>query len=165
MMTELILILRTIVSLSILELFQRSFMFCMHQMSSIGRFFTVTPRIDFKNGKILKNLLVVSSVLPKIDVAGNSGPCGGKRLFLEFYKLTKKTSIFKSKNLRKFITFTSLLIVIPKAQYILQNVINVGNNAMVVLKITSVIEATIIKLLTENLKSNLKPKIGFLRTL
>ena len=36
---------------------------------------------------------------------------------------------------------------------------------MVVLKITSVIEATIINLLTENLKSNLKPKIGFLRTL
>ena len=76
-------------------------MFYMHQMSSIGRFFTVTPRIDFKNGKILKNLLVVSSVLPKIDVAGNSGPCGGKRLFLEFYKLTNKNFNFKKQKSEK----------------------------------------------------------------
>ena len=40
--------------------------------------FTDIPRIGFKNSKSLKDHLV-RSVLPKIDVAGNSGPCSGKR--------------------------------------------------------------------------------------
>ena len=40
--------------------------------------FTDIPRIGFKNSKSLKDHLV-RSVLPKIDVAGNSGACSGKR--------------------------------------------------------------------------------------
>ena len=52
------------------------------------------PRIGFKYGKNLKDHLV-RSVLPKIDVAGNSGPCGGKRPPCELCKLMKKTSTFK----------------------------------------------------------------------
>ena len=40
--------------------------------------FTDIPRIGFKNGKSLKDHLVLS-VLPKIDVADNHGLCGGKR--------------------------------------------------------------------------------------
>ena len=40
--------------------------------------FTDIPRIGFKNGKSLKDHLV-RSVLPKIDVAGNSDPCGRKK--------------------------------------------------------------------------------------
>ena len=42
------------------------------------------PRIGFKNGKSLKNHLV-TSVLPKIDVAGNFGPSGGKNPLLVSY--------------------------------------------------------------------------------
>ena len=38
--------------------------------------FAEIPRIGFKIGKSLKGHLV-RSVLSKIDVAGNSGPCGG----------------------------------------------------------------------------------------
>ena len=52
--------------------------------------FTDIPRIAFKNGKSLKDHLV-RSVLPKIDVAGNSGPCGGKRPSCELCKLMKKS--------------------------------------------------------------------------
>ena len=59
--------------------------------------FTDIPGIYFKNGKILKDHLV-RSVLPKIDVAGNSGPCGGKRPPCELCKLMKKTSTFKKRN-------------------------------------------------------------------
>ena len=56
--------------------------------------FTDIPRTGFKNDKSLKDHLV-RSVLPKIDVAGNSGPCGGKRPPCESCKLMKKTSSFK----------------------------------------------------------------------
>ena len=42
------------------------------------KFFTDIPRIGLKNCKNLKDDLV-RSVLVKIDVAGNSGSCGGKR--------------------------------------------------------------------------------------
>ena len=42
---------------------------------------------------------MVRSVLPKTDVAGNSGLCGGKRPPCELYKLMKKTSTFKKRNL------------------------------------------------------------------
>ena len=59
--------------------------------------FTDIPRIGFKNGKSLKDHLV-RSVLPKIDEAGNSGPCGGKRPPCELCKLMKKTSTFKKRN-------------------------------------------------------------------
>ena len=59
--------------------------------------FTDAPRIGFKNGKGLKDTLV-RSVLPKIDVAGNFGPCGGKRPPCELYKVMKKTSTFKKRN-------------------------------------------------------------------
>ena len=56
--------------------------------------FTDIPRIGFKNGKCLKDHLV-RLVLPKIDVAANSGPCGGKKPPCELCKLMKKTSTFK----------------------------------------------------------------------
>ena len=59
--------------------------------------FTDIPRIFFKNGKSLKDHLV-RSVLSKIDVAGNSGPCSGKRPPCELCKLMKKTSTFKKRN-------------------------------------------------------------------
>ena len=59
--------------------------------------FTDIPRIDFKNGKSLKDHFV-RSVLPKIDVAGNSGPCGGKRPPCELCKLMKKSLTFKKLN-------------------------------------------------------------------
>ena len=59
--------------------------------------YTDIQRIGFKNGKSLKDHLV-RSVLPKIDVAGNSGPCSGKRSPCELSKLMKKTSIFKKQN-------------------------------------------------------------------
>ena len=39
--------------------------------------FTDIPRIGFKNGKSLKDHLG-RSVLTKVDVADNSGPCSGK---------------------------------------------------------------------------------------
>ena len=81
--------------------------------------FTDIPRIGFKNGKSLKDHLK-RSVLPKIDVAGNSGEI-----------------------LTKLITYTKHLIVIPKIQYILSNVINVGNNTLAVLKLSFVIGLTI----------------------
>ena len=58
------------------------------------KIFTDIPRIGFKNGKSFKDHLV-RSVLPKIDVAGNSGPCGGKRPPCELCKLMKKASTFK----------------------------------------------------------------------
>ena len=54
--------------------------------------FTDIPRIGLKNGKSLKDHLV-RSVLPKIDVAGNSGPCGGKRP-CELCKLMKRNVNF-----------------------------------------------------------------------
>ena len=56
--------------------------------------FTDIPRIGFKNGKCLKDHLV-RSVLPKIDVADNSGPCSRKRPPCELCKMMKKTSTFK----------------------------------------------------------------------
>ena len=56
--------------------------------------FTDIPRIGFKNSKSLKDHLV-RSVLPKIDVADNSGSCGGKRPPYELCKLMKKASTFK----------------------------------------------------------------------
>ena len=59
--------------------------------------FTNIPRIGYKNGKSLKDHLV-RSVLPKIDVAGNSGPCSGKRPPCELCKLMKKSSAFKKWN-------------------------------------------------------------------
>ena len=91
MMAELLLILRPILSLKTLESFKKSCIFYLHQMNSIGKLFTDIPRIGLKNGKSLKNHLV-RSVLPKIDVAGNSSPCGGKRHPCELCKLMKKTS-------------------------------------------------------------------------
>ena len=45
----------------------------------------------------------------------------------------------------KLIKYTKHLIVIPKIQYILQNVINVGNNTLEVLGLSFVIGLTIIK--------------------
>ena len=54
-------------------------------------------RIGFKNCKSLKDHLV-RSVLPKIDVAGSSGLCGGKSPPCELCKLMKKTSTFKMQN-------------------------------------------------------------------
>ena len=59
--------------------------------------FTDIPRISFKNGKSLKDDLV-RSVLTKIDLAGNSGPCVGKRPPCELCKLMKQTSTFKKQN-------------------------------------------------------------------
>ena len=50
--------------------------------------FTDIPRIGFKNGRSLKDHLI-RSVLPKIDVSGNSGPCGGKRPPCDLCKLMK----------------------------------------------------------------------------
>ena len=41
---------------------------------------------------------LVKSVLPKIDVADNSGPCGGKRAPCELCKLMKKASTFKKRS-------------------------------------------------------------------
>ena len=49
--------------------------------------FTDIPRIGFKNGKSLKGHLV-RSVLPKIDVGGNTGPSGEKILPCELCKMT-----------------------------------------------------------------------------
>ena len=60
------------------------------------KFFIDIPRIGFKNGKSLKDHLV-KSVLLKIEVAGNSDRCGGKRRPCELYKLMKKTSTFKKR--------------------------------------------------------------------
>ena len=80
--------------------------------------FTDIPRIGFKSGKILKDDLV-RSVLPKIDVAGNSGPCCEKRPPCESCKLMKKLLFLKSKILTKPTTYTKHLIAIPKTQYIL----------------------------------------------
>ena len=65
------------------------------------------PRINFKNGKSLKDHLVRSS--HTINVAGHSGLCGGKSLLVSC----------KSEILTKFITFTNHLISILKTQYIL----------------------------------------------
>ena len=59
--------------------------------------FTDIPRIGFKNGKSLKDHLV-RSVLPKIDVACNSGPYGRKRPPCELCKLMKKNLTFKKRN-------------------------------------------------------------------
>ena len=58
---------------------------------------TDIPRIGFKYGKSLQDHLV-RSVLPKIDVAGHSGPCSGKRPPCKLCKLMKKTSTFKKRN-------------------------------------------------------------------
>ena len=55
------------------------------------------PSIGFKNGKILKNHLV-KSVLPKVDVADNSVPCGGKRSRWELCKLMIEISFFKQRS-------------------------------------------------------------------
>ena len=63
--------------------------------------FTDIPRIGFKNGKSLKDHLV-RSVLPKMDVAGNSGSCGGKRPSCELCKLMKNTITFEKRNSDKF---------------------------------------------------------------
>ena len=60
---------------------------------------------------------LVGCILPKIDVADNSGPCVGKMPPCELCKLMKK--LLKSEILTKLITFTNLLIAIPKTQYIL----------------------------------------------
>ena len=100
--------------------------------------FTDIPRIGFKNGKSLKDHLV-RSVLPKIDVAGNSGPCGGKRPPCELCKLMKKTSTFKKRNSDETYHIHQALNCNPKIKYILQNVINVGKNALAVLKLSFVI--------------------------
>ena len=79
--------------------------------------FTDIPRIGFKNVKSLKDHLVRSD-LPKIDVASNSGPCGGKRPPCELCKLTKKSSTFKKRNSEEIYHIQNLLIAIPKTQYI-----------------------------------------------
>ena len=60
---------------------------------------------------------LVGCILPKTDVADNSGPCVGKMSPCELCKLMKK--LLKSEILTKLITFTNLLIAIPKTQYIL----------------------------------------------
>ena len=73
-----------------------------------SKVFTDIPRIDFKNDKSLKYHLVRSD-LPKMDIAGNSGPCGGKRPPCELCKLMKKVYLFRSEILTKFITFTNQL--------------------------------------------------------
>ena len=62
-----------------------------------SKVFTEIPRIGFKNGKILKDHLA-KSVLPKIDVAYNSGPCCGKWPPCELCKVMKKASTFKKRN-------------------------------------------------------------------
>ena len=59
--------------------------------------FTDIPRICFKNGKSLKDHLV-RYVLRKINIAGNSGPCGEKRPPCELCKLMKKSSTSKKRN-------------------------------------------------------------------
>ena len=51
--------------------------------------FSDIPRTGFKNSKNLKDHLV-RSVLSKVEVAGNSGPCSGKRPPCELCKLMKK---------------------------------------------------------------------------
>ena len=68
-------------------------------MSSIGHrnVFIDIPRIGFRNGKSLKDHLV-RSVLPKTDVAGNSGSCFWKRPPCELCKLMKKTSTFEKRS-------------------------------------------------------------------
>ena len=79
--------------------------------------FTDIPRIGFKISKSLKDHLV-RLVLPKIDVASNSGPYGGKRPPCELCKLMKKTSIFKKRNSDKTYNIHQALKA-PKTQYIL----------------------------------------------
>ena len=61
------------------------------------KLFTDIPRIGFKNGESSKDH-VVSSVSPKTDVAGNSGPCVGKTPHCELCKLVKKSSTSKKQN-------------------------------------------------------------------
>ena len=117
--------------------------------------FTDIPRIGFKNGKSLKDHLI-RSVLLKIDVADNFGPCSGKRPPCELCKLMKKTSTFKKRNSDETYHIHQALNCNSKIQYILKNVINVGNNALVVLKLSFVIGLTIIKVLPVNLRTKNK---------
>ena len=56
----------------------------------------------------------------------------------------------------KLITCTKHLIEIPKTQSILQNLINVGNNTVTVLKLPFVIGLTLMKVLTVNLTTKNK---------
>ena len=81
--------------------------------------FTDIPRISSKNGKSLKDHLV-RSVLPKIDVGGNSGPCVGKRRPCELCKLMKKLQLLKSEILTKFTTYTNHFIATPKTVYLIE---------------------------------------------
>ena len=53
----------------------------------------------------------------------------------------------------KFVTFTNHLTAISKTQYILQNLINVGNNTLVVPKPSFVIGLIIVKLLIVSLRT------------
>ena len=102
--------------------------------------FTDIPRIGFKNG----------------NVADNFGPCSGKRPPCELCKLMKKTSTFKKRNSDETYHIHQALNCNSKIQYILKNVINVGNNALVVLKLSFVIGLTIIKVLPVNLRTKNK---------
>ena len=52
----------------------------------------------------------------------------------------------------KLITYAEHLIVIAKIQYILYNVINVGNNTLAILKLSFVVGLTIIKVKFKNKK-------------
>ena len=71
---------------------------------------------------------LVRSVLPKIDVARNSGPCGWKRYpYCDLCKLMKRTSTFKERNSYEIYHIYKQFNC-NSYQYILQNVINVGNN-------------------------------------
>ena len=54
-------------------------------------------KYGFKCGANLKDHLV-SSFLPKAEVAGNSGPCGGKKPHRKLCMLMKKNSNFKKQN-------------------------------------------------------------------
>ena len=58
------------------------------------------------------------SVLPKIDIAGNSGPCGGKKLPCELCKLMKRASTFKKRNFDECYRIHQGLNCHPKTQYI-----------------------------------------------
>ena len=76
--------------------------------------FNITYYPVFKN--------IRRSVLPKVDVAGNSGPCSRKRPPCELCKLMKKLQLIKSEILMKLITYSKPLIAIPKTWYILLKV-------------------------------------------
>ena len=93
MIIESLLTLHTTRSLKILETFQRNYTFHLHQTENIGNVFAGIPRICFKNGKSLKDHFI-RSVLPKVEVVGNSGQSDGKWPPGKLCRLIKETSTF-----------------------------------------------------------------------